>query len=706
MKQLWSTVAALCGMLCVLGLVSSVVNTYSSRALFDPTFFSNRVAASLEQPAVARVVAGQLADQIIAAHRDLTAYRPIMLGTLEYVVSSSPFRAVVRRAAKTAHATLISTAGEELTLNIADFGILARNALSAHPEIAAKVPSSAHIAVDMMKDWTIRERLLRMLHTGHRMRVRAYMSLAIAIFAGATGFVLARRKDRYLLRLGVWLVIITFVVAAIAHFGGGVIAGLTPNPIGADLVRGLWPVFIGPLALRMLILGSLGLVLVAAVTSLLEKVSLTALARETVMSIASRRPRARWALLRGTLLAGAGLLVLFHPEGTVILLTVIGGAVVLFAGIQEVFTTIVLLVRRFEPAWVAPQDKKTAWPSVAVVGVLVLALTGAGAYWLGHADKNTAAAGTLVSACNGYPGLCDRRLNEIAFPATHNSMAGADNPGWMFPNQEQGVLTQLEDGVRGFLIDIHYGVPVGGHVKTQLDDEEAARAKYEAVLGKEGVEAALRIRDRLVGEKEGERDIYSCHGFCELGEVLFTDVLSEMRTFLVTNPGEVMIIIIQDEGVTPADVAACFAASGLDKFTYHGPVKPPWPTLRELIDRDERVLVFAENEAGRLPWYHQAFDIFQETPYRFTKPSEFSNEEGRGGTKGSLLLLNHWIETTPAPLPSNAEIVNSYDVLYARAVACRRQRGMMPNLVAVDFYQTGDLFKVVRALNGVLEPGP
>ena len=67
--------------------------------------------------------------------------------------------------------------------------------------------------------------------------------------------------------------------------------------------------------------------------------------------------------------------------------------------------------------------------------------------------------------------------------------------------------------------------------------------------------------------------------------------------------------------------------------------------------------------------------------------------------------MNHWIETAPAPRPSNAEIVNAYDVLYGRAAACRRERGMMPTLVAVDFYRTGDLLRVVRALNG-LPPRP
>jgi hypothetical protein len=93
----------------------------------------------------------------------------------------------------------------------------------------------------------------------------------------------------------------------------------------------------------------------------------------------------------------------------------------------------------------------------------------------------------------------------------------------------------------------------------------------------------------------------------------------------------------------------------------------------------------------------------QETPYGFHSPAEFSNRPNRGGTNGSLLLMNHWIETAPSSLPSNAQVVNAYDLLLKRARACRRERRMVPNLVAVDFYRTGDLFKVARALNGIPE---
>jgi hypothetical protein len=61
--------------------------------------------------------------------------------------------------------------------------------------------------------------------------------------------------------------------------------------------------------------------------------------------------------------------------------------------------------------------------------------------------------------------------------------------------------------------------------------------------------------------------------------------------------------------------------------------------------------------------------------------------------------MNHWINTDPVPLPSNAAAVNAYAPLLARARECERVRGRRVNLLAVDFYEHGDLFRVVDTLN-------
>jgi hypothetical protein len=279
-------------------------------------------------------------------------------------------------------------------------------------------------------------------------------------------------------------------------------------------------------------------------------------------------------------------------------------------------------------------------------------------------------------------------------------MSAADVPGWLFPNQEFGIRAQLRDGIRALLIDVYSGIPVGEHVKTDLEDGTIAREKFEPTLGPEGVEAALRIRDRLVGADEADRALFMCHGLCELGATSLLPALREIREFLVLNPYEVLFIIIEDT-VPPAEIEAAFHESGLIDFVYRGRVTPPWPTLREMIRSDERVLVFAEKNAAGVAWYHQAFAVFQETPYDFRMPEEFSCQPNRGGTEGSLLLVNHWISTPPSSRISDAEAANTYDVLMARARECQRVRGRLPSIIAVDFYATGDLLEVVRTLNGL-----
>jgi hypothetical protein len=66
-----------------------------------------------------------------------------------------------------------------------------------------------------------------------------------------------------------------------------------------------------------------------------------------------------------------------------------------------------------------------------------------------------------------------------------------------------------------------------------------------------------------------------------------------------------------------------------------------------------------------------------------------------------LFLVNHWVTTDPIPLPSNAAQVNAFTPLMRRLRECERTRHHIPNLVAVNFYRRGDLFKAVDALNGI-----
>jgi hypothetical protein len=104
-----------------------------------------------------------------------------------------------------------------------------------------------------------------------------------------------------------------------------------------------------------------------------------------------------------------------------------------------------------------------------------------------------------------------------------------------------------------------------------------------------------------------------------------------------------------------------------------------------------------------VPWLRAQFDLVQETPYRFRTPAEVearaSCRPNRGRARSPLFLLNHWVDTSPFPQVRNAARVNAFPVLLRRARRCERTRDRLPNLVAVDFYEQGDVVGVVRALN-------
>ena len=207
----------------------------------------------------------------------------------------------------------------------------------------------------------------------------------------------------------------------------------------------------------------------------------------------------------------------------------------------------------------------------------------------------------------------------------------------------------------------------------------------------------MRIRDRLVGVDESKRGLYFCHGFCELGAYPVAPALRRMRDFLVANPDEVVLVIVEDT-VSPSDLAAEFDKAGFSDLVYTGPTTPRWPTLRDLIESGRRVVLFTESGKPGVPWLRPAFESFRETPYSFHKVEDFSCRANRGGDAAPLFLMNHWIETTPTPKPSNAEIVNESSFLLGRARLCAAERRHLPNVIAVDFYSTGDLVAVVNEL--------
>ncbi len=217
--------------------------------------------------------------------------------------------------------------------------------------------------------------------------------------------------------------------------------------------------------------------------------------------------------------------------------------------------------------------------------------------------------------------------------------------------------------------------------------------------------AAQRLVGRIgFGELKGKDDLYLCHTLCEIGATKLVTGLRQLKDFLDDYPNEVVMVFIQD-AISPQSTAQAFREAGLESRLYVHARNDDWPTLRQMIRSGRRVFVLAEETTtGGPPWYHQGFDLVQETPYTFTSPEALeapsSCRLNRGTPNSPLFQLNHWIERVN-PSPALARRVNSSRVLLRRAQRCERIRGLLPNLVNVDFYDEGDVFGAVRVLNGL-----
>jgi hypothetical protein len=288
-------------------------------------------------------------------------------------------------------------------------------------------------------------------------------------------------------------------------------------------------------------------------------------------------------------------------------------------------------------------------------------------------------------ACNGHPELCERPYDEVVQAATHNSMSSPDVVQ-VWPEHDGDLRAQLDAGVRVLLIDTHYWPPLRSAEQLSALDPllppRLAESLYQAV-GARG---------------EGREGTFLCHNHCAFGGMPFLDGMVAVREFLVDNPGEVVTLVIQD-AITPEDTEAVMRDAGLGPFLYgHGASE--WPTLGELVDSGQRLVVFAE-EAGPPPaWYANAFEAMKETPFLFLSPEQFSCRPNRGDEAATLFLLNHWVQRI-APDRVDSVVVNRLDELVGRARRCEVERGRLPNFLAVNFYNIGDLMAAVDELNGV-----
>jgi hypothetical protein len=688
-----------------LAIVLALVAAYARHAAVNSDQFANRATVALRDDSVRSLIAQKLTDEVILKNKaDLIAARPIIESVASDVVGGRAFTNLFRKAVRDVHRALFKRDRNTVTLTVADVGaVLAAALAQVRPELARKLSSTERVE---LVERNIGSLSATLADVAERVQLLAVLLVVLSLALVAGALLLSRDRRQTVVELGVGaavagvLLVVAYAVArqiAVEHVQG---------PDEQAAARAVWDAFLGDLRTAAWIVAACGVVVAAAAASLVKPRPFGRPLRVAADWVATEPRRPAFRVLRGAAFVAAGVVVLVARDAVIALLLNALGIYLIYEGVSAVLR---LVYRPDEEAQTqeAMQRLGRRFAPVAIAGLAIALLVGTF-----FASGGTTTAAPARGGCNGHRELCDRPLDEVALVATHNSMS-VPLRGWYSSVQERSIGDQLDDGVRGLLIDTHYADRLpNGRIRTffKSADQLRKQAKIDGVSD-DTVAAAGRLRDRLGFEGEGERGMYLCHSFCELGATPVESVLKDLRTFLVANPGAVVVVINQDY-VTPEDFVGAVKDAGVAEFAYTGPVDGEWPTLREMIDSGQRVVFLAENKAGGAPWYRLAYDgITEETPYAFTKVVELTGSADlaascaahRGAAGSPIFLLNHWITTDPLPLPSQADEVNAYDALLKRARDCQRIRKHLPNLVAVNFYLRGEVFRVVDTLNGLPE---
>jgi hypothetical protein len=685
-------------------LFAGTIAFYAREEVIDREAFADRALEALDDDGLRRVVGREIVVNLIErGSADLVAARPLLESVVDAVMQTDTFRRVFRQAALETNRIFFVRGRENALFDLGDAAQVVQFGLrSVSPRVAEQLPEDIKPQLLTLRR---REFAGASLSVADAVRPLGIVLPLLALFTFAIAVVVSPDRRVGVLRAGVATGVAGAVLAgALLILRARTLAGVIGEDEVTDedmreAVAGLLDAYVGDLVGWALLLALLGVVVAAAAAALdpEDVEDPVRRMRERVF----RRPRTTpGRVARGLAALAGGILVVLNPTLSLQLVAIGGGAFLVFFGATEL---LVLLQRPGQARVEGERMRRRALAGAGAAGAVVLGAIVALVLVVTSGGPDPQAAERVVyrGKCNGSFGLCDVRLNEAVFAGTHNSFSAADSPGWFIANQRHTMGRQLEDGIRLFLIDAHWGVEnEDGRVRTDFQSEGRSRNKVAKAMPPEVLASAERLAGRLgAGSAEGERDVWLCHTVCELGATRMDDSLEEIRKFLDENRGEVIILFIEPY-VRPTEIAKVFKRAGLDRYVVTLARDEPLPTLGQLVRRNRRVIVFAEKDAdGTVPWYLDGFSFVQDTPLGATKVAQLSCKRERGDADSPLAMMNHWADVFPPQREANVPFLRK-KVIIDRAHRCARKLGVTVNLIPVDHYDVGDLIPAVEELNG------
>jgi hypothetical protein len=299
-----------------------------------------------------------------------------------------------------------------------------------------------------------------------------------------------------------------------------------------------------------------------------------------------------------------------------------------------------------------------------------------------------AASGSLaLASCSGAASQAfdlharygDRRFNELTALTTHNSYSNSSEATWIAPNQATSITQQLNDGVRGLMLDVF--------------SFQSSTTRCIATLGQD-----------CYGQ-----DLYMCHGDCNgvpgvgfgFPRQTVASGFAQVVSFLSANPDELVTVFLEDYSAHDELATVLSNVPGLrplmfDPYAWNV-IGNGWPKADDLIAANQRLLIISDHwgkqdlgvgygpeltvenywSIGELGDKYDCYSRWSSIPLNQQDP-HFER----------LFVMNHFRDVPVAQLSA---VDNSYANLTDRLDDyCVPASGKKPNYIAVDYYDRGD----------------
>ncbi|HIG73275.1 MAG TPA: hypothetical protein EYQ24_01450 [Bacteroidetes bacterium] len=281
-----------------------------------------------------------------------------------------------------------------------------------------------------------------------------------------------------------------------------------------------------------------------------------------------------------------------------------------------------------------------------------------------------------------------KRFDQYTWLTSHNAYANLSE-GWTMAAQSYGITTQLNDGVRGLMLDVH-----------DFD-------------GSHGVTCVASF-----GSDCYDPGVYLCHGSCTglpgmnyaLPRRRLHEVLNEIGAWVRANPGEenIVTLFLESGARTDGVFDEMRRSTQLLPYIYNpggtawNVPSRGWPPLEWMNDNNKRVVIFSDMNYRPNDW--MVFNKAYTRENYWSLGDEGTNMECRTRWDDrpldsfGLFVMNHFRN---APTTITAAIDNRESKLKERWTdyCSPASGGTIPNYLAVDFVEVGSAQQIVDEFN-------